>query len=155
VFASRARVLDLAASFDGIAADGPWDGAYAGPGTLDSADLAELGGALAGCLRPDARVLLCLPGRLPLPALLQRALRARRRWRRGYTRGDAAWALGPAFAWKASFALGVLVPGAAQRDWIAEHPQTFAMLAAVEKPLRSWPLLRALGEYTVLEGRRR
>jgi hypothetical protein len=148
-------VLDLQAPLDGLAAQGPWDGAHAGPGVLDGADLRVLGPALAGCLRTEARVVLCLPGRVPLPALLQRALRARGAWRRGLSAADAAWVLGPAFAWSGASALGVLVPGSAQREWIAAHPLTFAALAALEQPVRPWPVARALGEYTILEGRRR
>jgi hypothetical protein len=98
---------------------------------------------------------LCLPGPHPLPALLQRALRGRGAWRRGVSLGDAVWALGPAFRWERVTALGVFAPGSAQREWILEHPQAFGVLAAIEKPLRGWPLLRGLGEYILLEGRRR
>jgi hypothetical protein len=154
-FPTGARVLDLSASFDGLAGAGPWDGAHAGPGVIDGADLSALGAELAGCLRPQARVLLCVPNRVPLPALVRRALRAEGAWRRGHWAGDAQWALGPAFIWNGASALGVLVPGGGQRHWIAEHPQAFAVLAAVERTLRRWPLLRSLGEYTVIEGRRR
>jgi hypothetical protein len=154
-FPAEARVLDLAGPLDGLRSDRPWEGAHAGPGSLDGADLAALGTALAGCLRAEAPVVLCLPGPLPLPALLQRALRARGAWRRGRPAAEAARALGPEFVWTGSFAIGLLAPGAAQRDWIVEHPQTFGALAALERPLRRWPVARDLGEQLVLEGRRR
>jgi hypothetical protein len=154
-FAAGARVLDLRAPLDDLVAEDLWDGAHAGPGALDGADLVGLGAALAGCLRPEAPVVLCIPGRLPLPALLQRAFRARGAWREGHSAADATWAMGVAFEWRYSSAFGVLVPGAAQPEWIRDHPQTFGLLAALEKAVRHWPLLRGLGEYTVMEGRRR
>jgi hypothetical protein len=155
IFPAGARVLDLAGPLDGLRAERPWDGAHAAPGSLDGADLGALGAALAGCLRAEAPVVLCLPGPLPLPALLQRALRARGAWRRGQPAVAAARALGREFVWTGSFGIGLLVPGAAQRDWIVEHPQTFGVLAALERPVRRWPLVRDLGEQLVLEGRRR
>jgi hypothetical protein len=49
----------------------------------------------------------------------------------------------------------VLVPGPAQGQWAADHPQTFGVLAALERGVRRWPGLRELGDLSVLEGRRR
>lgn len=119
----------------------PFDGAYAGPGALDDADLEALGRTLAAALRPGAPVLLCITrrrsgaGRVGL-----REARAR---------------LGPGFAWSAAFGLGVLVPGEPREEWARRHPQAFGILAALESVVRRWPVFRALGDYAVLEGSRR
>jgi hypothetical protein len=63
--------------------------------------------------------------------------------------------LGPEFEWSAGAALGVLLPGPEHAAWAARHPQAFALLAMAEGMLRGWPLLRALGDHNLLEGRRR
>ena len=120
---------------------GPFDGAYAGPGALDGADLEAVGRALAAALRPGAPVLVCIKRRRPGTGRLGlREARAR---------------LGPGFAWSASFGLGVLLPGEARGDWARRHPQAFGMLAALESVVRRWPVVRGLGEYAALEGSRR
>jgi hypothetical protein len=123
------------------AAGALFDGAYAGPGTLDDADLGALGRNLAAALRPGAPVLLCLgPRGRPPRRLRPREARAR---------------LGPDFVWHGAFALGVLVPGESRQGWVRGHPQAFGLLAALEGVVRRWPLLRALGDYVALEGARR
>jgi hypothetical protein len=86
-----------------------------------------------------APVLLCLPRSGARPVGLHEA-RAR---------------LGPEFAWRGAFALGVVVPAASRQGWVRRHPQAFGALAAAEGLVRRWPLLRAAGEYLVLEGARR
>ena len=139
LFAARARVADLG-SFDlGSARD--LDGAFAGPGALEGGDLAALGRALAAALRPGAPVLLCLG---PWPSGAHRL---------GFHETRAR--LGPALVWHGAFALGVVVPGESAQGWVRGHPQAFGVLAAVEGLVRRWPVLRAGGRYTVIEGARR
>ena len=102
--------------------------------------LVAVGGAVAAALRPGAPVLICIPrGRPGTRRLGLREARAR---------------LGPGFAWRASFGLGVLFPGEAREEWARGHPQVFGMLAALERVVRRWPMVRARGEYVALEGSR-
>jgi len=137
LFAPGGRVMVLPRMLD---EPGPFDGAFAGPGALDDADLETLGRAVAAALRPGAPVLICIPrGRPGTGRLGPREARAR---------------LGPGFAWSASFGLGVLVPGEAREEWARRHPQGFGMLAALESVVRRWPIVRAHGEYVALEGSR-
>jgi hypothetical protein len=132
LFAARSRVADLGAVDLGSARD--LEGAFAAPGTLEGADVAELGRALAAALRPGAPVLLCLGS--------------------GH-REEARARLGPAFVWHDAFALGVIVPRESRQEWVRRHPQAFGVLAAVEGLVRRWPVLRERGEYAVIEGARR
>ena len=115
------------------------DGAFAGPGALEGAELTAVGRALAVALRPGAPVLLCVGPR--------RAERIRLR--------EARARLGPDLVWRSAFALGVIVPDESAQEWVRGHPQAFGVLAAVEGLVRRWPLLRARGEFTVIEGARR
>jgi ubiquinone/menaquinone biosynthesis C-methylase UbiE len=149
--------------------EGPFDAAYSDFGALNCADLVSTGRALARVLRGGAPVLLSVMGPRPLPAGLERALTAR-----GEARARAVprvggrpvpvhhpsarqlrSALGGAFAWRRSFALGVLVPAPNHGAWAARHPLAFAALAALEGVVRAWPVLRGLGDHLVLEGVRR
>jgi SAM-dependent methyltransferase len=149
--------------------DGPFDAAYSDFGVLNCADLAAVGRGLAGVLASGAPVLLSVMGPRPLPAGLERALTAR-----GEARGRSLprvggvpvpvhhptqrrvrEAFGGAFAWRRSFALGVLVPAPNHGAWAARHPLAFAALTALEGLVRDWPLLRGLGDHLVLEGVRR
>jgi SAM-dependent methyltransferase len=148
---------------------GPFDGAYSDFGALNCTDLAGLGGRLAGVLKPGAPILLAFMGPSPLPSVLERALtgrgeaRGRRPARVGGiglavrhpSLGEARRLLGPAFAWRRGFALGVLVPGPEHEAWVVRHPLMFGLLAALEGVVRAWPVLRGLGDHLVLEGVRR
>ena len=139
LFAGRSRVADLGATDLGSQRD--LDGAFAAPGALEGANLVVVGRALGAALRPDAPVLLCLgPDRSEAGHLGLHAPKAR---------------LGPDFLWHDAFALGVIVPAESRQDWVRRHPQAFGVLAAVEGLVRRWPLVRAVGDYLVLEGVRR
>ena len=152
--------------FDGGAT---FDGAYSDFGALSCTDLGRVGEALARALKPGARLVLSLIGRHPLPALAHRLLTGR-----GEPRGrrepkvagvsvstwyatvrEARARIGPAFAWRRAFALGVLLPGPDHPGWALRNPQAFGLLAAVEGLLRHWPVLRGLGDHVVVEGVRR
>jgi SAM-dependent methyltransferase len=140
------------------AAGSAFDGAYSTSGAVSSADLARTGAALAAALRPGAAVVISLLGPWPLPAVIRRTLTGMGDSRRGRacpTLAQARAALGPGLDWTDAYALGVLVPGPDQERWVADHPQAFGMLAALERAVRRWPGLRQLGDYTVLEGRRK
>jgi hypothetical protein len=50
--------------------------------------------------------------------------------------------------------LGVLVPAPAHEAWARENPIAFGLLAAAERLVRSWPVLRGLGDHLLVEGRR-
>jgi SAM-dependent methyltransferase len=163
LLAEKRTLEDLAAL------PGPFDGAYSNFGALNCVDLAALGGRLAGVLKAGAPVLLAFMGPSPLPAGLERALTGR-----GQARGRtparvggvslhvhhpslrrARRELGPAFAWRRAMALGVLVPGPEHEGWAVRHPMAFGLLAALEGVVRTWPVLRGLGDHLVLEGVRR
>ena len=162
--------FELRAAEEVAGAGSGFDGAYSGFGALNCADLAAVASGLGAALRPGAPVLLSLMGRHPLPALLERALTGRGEAPRGrgrpvvggvllpvayLTPGDARRALGGPFTWRTGFALGVLVPGPSHAGWVHDHPQSFGLLAALESLVRSWPVLRSLGDHVVLEGIRR
>lgn len=160
----EARALESLADVEG-----PFDGAFSGPGALERSDLGAVGWALADALRPGARVLLSLLGPWPLPAIAARALTGAGESRRASApdpNGLAAFAacpspreareaLGPAFTWRDGFALGVLLPGPGDAAFAERHPQTFGLLAMLESLCRGWPLLRDLGDQNVIEGWRR
>jgi SAM-dependent methyltransferase len=163
----RARFEVCAAEEAHSLGDG-FDGAYASSRVLARADLAAAGAALARALRSGAPVLLSCSPPWPLPATLGRAvtgsgtLRARTQGQPGVALprtfswpGDLRRALGDAFEWRRGFALGVLLPGPEQSSWVADHPLTFASLATFEGLVRSWPVLRSLGDRAVIEGTRR
>jgi SAM-dependent methyltransferase len=167
--AEPALRFEVLAAESVAALEGPFDGAYSDFGALNSADLEAVGRALAAALRPGAPVLLSLTGPWPLPAIAARALTGVGESRRGSepqvagvpvatsypTPREAREALGPCFAWRGGFALGVLMPGPAQAGFAARSPQAFGLLAMLESVCRGWPLLRALGDHYVLEGVRR
>ena len=158
LFARGDRVLRVA----GVDAEkltstgGGFDGAYVDLGMPSGVNLSAVGAALAAALRPGAAIVVRLPGRWPLPAVIRRTLTAMGEPRPSHpTLAEARAALGSEFDWTDAYALGVLVPGPEQGRWAAEHPQSLGLLAALERGVRRWPGLRALGELSVLEGRRR
>jgi len=162
------RVVGIELSPEMIqAAGGGFDGAYVNLGARGPADLPRVGAALAAALRAGASIVVSLAGSWPLPNVIRRTLTGvgeqRRRRDVHFAEGppavatpsEARTALGSAFEWTDSYALGVLVPAPAQGQWAADHPQTFGVLAALERGVRRWPGLRQLGDASVLEGRRR
>jgi len=135
-----------------------FDGAFSNSRALGGVDLPRTGAALAAALRPGAAVVIRLLGPWPLPAVVRRTLTGvgdPRRDRAYPALAQARAALGPGLEWTDAYALGVLVPGPDQERWVADHPQAFGMLAALERAVRRWPGLRQLGDHTVLEGRRK
>jgi len=150
----------------GQVAGPPFDGAYSDFGALNCTDLRAVGEGLARVLRPGAPVLLSLMGPWPLPATLHHALTGRgepRRWSRPRVAGrevpvtyptpsEIRRALGSGFRWHRTSALGVLVPGPDHAAWAWSNPQSFGVLAAFERVVRGWPLLRGLGDHLLLEG---
>ena len=162
------RMVGIDPSWEMIhAAGGGFDGAYVNLGARGPADLPRVGAALAAALRAGGSIVVSLAGSWPLPHMIRRTLTGvgERRRRRDVhfaegppavaTPSEARTVLGPAFEWTDSYALGVLVPAPAQGQWAADHPQTFGVLAALERGVRRWPGLRDLGDLSVLEGRRR
>ena len=166
--AARAR-FEVERAEDAGDLAGPYDAAYSNFGALNCADLERVGEGLGRALRPGAPVMLCLFGRRPLPAMLERGLtgragvRPRSQTRAGGmpfpvtypTRSQVRRLLGPAFEWRKAWALGVIVPGPGHADWAFRHPQAFGLLAAIEGLVHAWPVVRDLGDHLVLEGRRR
>src|SRR5207248_2531553 len=126
-------------------------------GMLNCVDLCRVGRRLQALLEPGAPVLFSLMGRWPLPATVERALTGR-----GPRRRDGAVAvagvdidvrypsfkamrreLGLVFEWRRAAALGVVVPGPGHHRFASEGPQTFGVLAMVERVVRDLPGLRA------------
>lgn len=146
----------------------PFDGAYSDFGALNCVDLAACGRGLRAVLRPGAPVLFSVMGAHPLPAWLVHALRGRGRPRGGRTPRVGGLdvpthypsarrfqrALGPGFVWSRVSALGVLVPDPHFAPWLERRPRLLALLGAMEDRVRAWPLLRALGDHLLHEGRR-
>lgn len=149
LFPPGARVLDLGAqsgdeaSFlaaQGVRAQrrdegaGDLDGAYGSPEGLSVADLPRAGSAIVRTVRPGGRVLLCLAGSHVSPTGVRRTL-------------------GRRFQWTNLLGLGILLPAPERADWARRNPQAFGVLAALEGIVRSWPVLRTLGDHFILEGR--
>jgi SAM-dependent methyltransferase len=162
-------VFDRRAAEDVAGCGEAFDGAYSDFGALNCADVAAFGRGLARALRPGATVLFSLIGRDPLPARIAHALR-----RRGHPRlrreprvagvavptayptaREFRRRLGPAFAWRSLAALGVLVPDPSFAPWAERHPRLFSALGVAEARVRTWPLLRGMGDHLLHEGVRR
>jgi len=135
LFPPGARVLEIRRAAP--QAGGAFDAALSAPGALDGVDVPGLAAWLARVLRPGSPLLLSVTND-----------------RRQASR-DLRAGLGPSFAWRASFALGVLLPAAGHAGWAAERPQLFGLLAAAESLVRRRPGFRGRGAFTVLEGVRR
>lgn len=156
LFPPRARVLDVGRDGTG----GPGGAAFAGPDTVARLGPEEVGRRVREWLPAGAPFLLAVSGARPLPAIFERALTAAGDWRprsaaaRSHG-GGLRDAFGPGLEWRGGFALGVLLPGRARAAWAAAHPLAFGLLAVGEELVRRWPIVRALGEITVLEGVRR
>ncbi len=127
LFPAAARVLEVGEEEP----VGAWGAAFAGPEIAGRLGPAEVGRRLRSALPVGAPFLVAFPGARPRP--LRRAL-------------------GPGLDWRGTFALGVLMPGRARGAWAAAHPQAFGLLAVAEEVVRRWPLFRAGGDVTVLEG---
>jgi len=172
LFSEGARVLRLECrTGEEAAALAPagagFDGAAVSLGAIGLSALRAVSAAVASSVRPGAGILLSMPGPWPLPAVIRRTLTGVgvERRRRGVrfedappalaTPAEARMALGAAFDITDSYALGVILPGPAEEQWAAAHPQAFGLLAALERTVRRWPGLRQLGDLSVLEGRRR
>ena len=138
-----------------------FDGAYSDAGRLSASSLPRVGRGLAAALRPGAPVLLGLAGRYSLPLLVRRALRAEAPAAAGVggeeplRPSEARRRLGPAFDWVPACGLGALLPSPEAASWVEAHPQAFGILAALDRSWRGLPILRALGQITLLLGRRR
>lgn len=145
----------------------PFDAAWIAPVRLDEVDVAELGRWVASVLRPGAPVACSIPGCWPLPALVERALlgtgelprpdRARIEGRRAPCLSAASWrrAFGPEFSWHRVRAMGALLPSQAGRSWGERHDLLLYGVGTMEHLLGGWPIVRGLGERTLLEGVRR
>jgi hypothetical protein len=57
-----------------------------------------------------------------------------------------------ALRWRRLCALGVLIPEPANDVWVRSHPMSFGLLAAAERLVRRWPLVRRLGYYCLWLG---
>src|SRR5262245_17791654 len=154
-FPAGVSVLDLGRE----PRDGSFGAAFAGPEAARRLGAQEVGRRLREGLAAGAPVVLAFPGARPLPALLEKILRGAgdpAGPERGLLgRRDLRQALGAGLEWRRTSALGVLLPGTSEADWAAAHPQAFGLLAVAEEVVRAWPLLRAWGALTVLEGVRR
>jgi hypothetical protein len=144
-----------------------FDAAWVELESFEGVDVSALGRALARALRPGSPVGCVLPGAWALPAVLERALRGtgesprdrRPRFDGGAVRRvtPSEWrrAFGPAFSWARRQALGVVLRGPSSGAWALRRPVLFAVLAAAEDVVGTWPVLRGLGDQIVLEGVRR
>jgi hypothetical protein len=163
LFPPGARVLEIRSGAP--QAGEAFDAALCAPGALDGVDVPWLATWLSKALRPGAPLLLSATNLRPLPVLLTLALTGRGDWSRRarwlaggptcVSPRDLREGLGPSFAWRGSFALGVLLPAAGDAGWAAQRPQIFGLLAAAESLVRRRPVFRGLGAFTVLEGFRR
>ena len=133
---------------------GRFDGAHVDLGAVPPAETAALGVTLTSVLLPGAPVVLRVPGWSPLPALVQRALTGEVTLvpGDGPTSADPRPRLGAGFRWRPAAGYGVLIPAAAG-PWAVRHPQAFGLLAALERGVRGWPVLRERGHLVILEGR--
>ena len=144
-----------------------FDGVFSNFGALNCAHLPGVGRALAGVLRPGAPALFSVIGPRPLPGLVGQALTGRPARStegprvsgapvpfRALSFRDLSRGLGTSFAWTSCAALGVVVPAPAHEAWARENPIAFGLLAAAERLVRSWPVLRGLGDHLLVEGRR-
>lgn len=160
------RAAEELAGLGGSGGQAPFDAAYSNFGALNCAELHLTGAGLRRVMKPGAPLLVSIMGRRPLPAGLQRALTAQGT-ARGRTLPRVAGLpvpvhhpgfaslraqLGPGFTWRRAYALGVLVPSPEHGGWAQRHPLAFGVLAALERTVRGWPLLRHLGDHLVLEG---
>jgi SAM-dependent methyltransferase len=146
--------------------EGRFDGAFSNFGALNCADLPAVGRGLVSLLRPASPVALCVIGPRPFPGLVQQALtgrparaaEARLAGRpvpsRALSSRELREGLGPGFSWHSCVALGVLVPAPAQEDWARRNPVAFGLLAAAERLVRGWPVVREGGDHLLVLGAR-
>lgn len=131
-----------------------FDAAWVELDTLVGVEPEALARDVARVLRPGARLVCVLPGGRPLLPGVRSAFRrdGDRETLRARRAGAEAWraTLLPHVEWRSTRAFGVLLPHG--RQWPRRHPLSFALLAAAEHALSSFPAFRDLGEWVVQEG---
>ena len=151
---------------------GALDGAFSSFGGLNCVgDLAAAASSLAALLRPDARVVLCVMGRMvpwewawflgrgqPGNAL-RRFTPGGTQWRGTTVRYPSIRATRRAF--QSQFvvrrvgALGVLLPPPYVNAWAVRHPRVVERLDRWERRIEQWPVVPWLGDHYLLELERR
>jgi ubiquinone/menaquinone biosynthesis C-methylase UbiE len=149
----------------------PFDGAFSNFSGLNCVrDIKKVVEDLAGMMKPNARVLICVSGRFclwelgwflgkGLPAKAFRRVRGSttariegreftvlyptiRRWR-SYFR--------PSFELRNVRAVGLFVPPTYAEPWARRHPGIVRGLARLDRVFGAWPALRGMGDHVLFE----
>jgi 2-polyprenyl-3-methyl-5-hydroxy-6-metoxy-1,4-benzoquinol methylase len=169
---AEVRQLSVAdpASMEALANEGPFDGALLNFGVINCLDPAQFAQLLAPCLAPGAPVIIVTMPRIAPRWLLHQLLRLRLGsvWRRlkretevvvegtpVHTRYHGANTLraacAEAFEAQLQQGLGFLLPP----PCVGASPTAVALWEQLERPLRSWPVFRSLGDHLIVVLRRR
>ncbi len=149
-----------------------FDGALSNFGALNCVeDLPALAAALAGRLRPGARLLWVPMGRyVPWewswyllhgqPAKAWRRLRRERLPWRGLTLAyptprEISAVLAPHFHIERVRPLGFALPPSYAGGWLSRNPRLFAVLHRLERAGQRWPLLASCSDHYIVEATRR
>lgn len=149
-------------------AAGSLDGAFSNFGGLNCiADLPRAARALAGLLKPGARVVLCVMGPcVPWEwtwflAHGQAGKALRRLGASGVAwRGITVWypslraarrAFATRFIVRRTGALGVLLPPTYAAGWARRHPRLVELLDRCERRIEGWPIVPWFGDHYLLE----
>jgi SAM-dependent methyltransferase len=153
---------------DFSARDETFDAAISDFGALNCLPTEEWVPHLARLVRPDGYVLVSLMGRNPAPEIMREGgVNPTRRGRSLPSVGDSVVrtsyprfseirrALEPAFRISRIEALGCCVPGPQYDGFARRSPIAFGLLAILEACVRRLPVIRSLGDHTLIEAVRR
>ena len=152
----------------------PFDGVLSNFSGLNCVeDVREVARQLAALVKPGAQALLCFSTRVCLWEMAWFALRSdfRRAFRRMRARTDATvggqvvrvWyptlrqlraAFSSWFTLQSCVGIGVAVPPSYVEMWARQHPRMFRAMCAVDRHLKTLPLLRVCGDHMLLVFRR-
>jgi ubiquinone/menaquinone biosynthesis C-methylase UbiE len=147
-----------------------YDGAFSNFSGLNCiADLGTVAASLAGLVKPDGRLVLCLSTRFCLIEILYYL--ALGQWRKALRRckGYAEVTLdgvqftvyyptirricrsfAPYFRLYSCTGIGVAVPPSYLETWARQHPRLFLLLRRLEERLATLPILRSTGDHVLL-----
>ncbi len=148
----------------------PFDGVFSNFSGLNCvADLHQTAQHLAELVRPGAQILICLSSRFCLFEILWFILHGQFKKAFRRTPGRAVAHVGgvtfplqyptlrelrllfsPWFTLRSCTGIGVTIPPSYAEAWVLRHPNTLALLSAVDRKVCSWPGLRVIGDHILL-----